>query len=66
MKNIRRIKEKEFENCVSGLWMKLVQFKGHPKCLTPMAIALRNGNISGIVDIKNDGLTELNGNGGIF
>ena len=66
MKNIWRIKEKEFENSVFGVWIKLAQFKDHPKCQTPIAIALRNGNISGIVDCKNKGLVEFGAKGGIF
>jgi hypothetical protein len=60
------VREEVFERDDGLWWLKKEQHNPVEKSRTPMTIALRNGNISGVIDSKIDGLSAIGRKGGRF
>lgn len=59
------VREGVFENDDGLWWLNREGNDLKEKSPTPMAVALRNGNISGVMDFKLDGLSAYSRKGGI-
>ncbi len=53
------VREDIFEKDDGLWWLKKEQYDPAEKNRTPMAVALRNGNISGVIDSKRGGLSAI-------
>lgn len=62
----RNYRKSDIEQCVCGRRIRIREYERRSKFPTPMAIALRNGKVSDIIDVENDGLWGFDTNGGIF
>jgi len=60
------LREDAFEKDDGLWWINREQHDNHKKTRTPMATALRNGEISKIIDVKFDGLSAQDRKRGIF
>ena len=60
------VTEDVFEKDNGLWWLKKEQQDTAESCRTPMAVALKNGNISGIIDSKRGGLSAIGRKSGRF
>jgi hypothetical protein len=59
-------RESAFEKLDVPRWLNKRESDIKEKNLTPMKIALRNGEISNVIDVKNGGLSATRRKEGIF
>ncbi|UCE39357.1 MAG: hypothetical protein JSW00_09090 [Thermoplasmata archaeon] len=66
MKRIWCVNERVLEREDGLWWLNKEQHEFNEKCRTPMSIALRNGDISRVLDVKSDGLSTTGKRGWNF
>lgn len=60
------LREDAFEKDDGLWWLNRERQDNHKKTGTPMEVALRNGEVTKIIDVKLDGLSAKNERQGIF